>query len=327
MYKSIKNVFLTFAGNHLDGLIKIAPALAVFAGVSLVFIGNLGVDPPTGTAFSTIGVTVLGSGVFAAMLKYFQFIGVFKVEFQELLKSPQFRNLLLEHHLSMKKQGSDVYEHITERKIDEIYPELQDSFKSSRGDYSDGEFDFYLDDFERTIVLKAFNPATGTVEIEDETVVFVVAPSKEKITYSFRIQTDTKTGSDGFRVVLLTIDNQNLMSELSVSPGLIAFDRELEGKKRYKVKRKVTQKYQLRFDSIKAQTFDRLTKDPTVRIRNEVASLLDFEFVKLNSKRDWKLTTLPQTSGSEHTYFFSDLMFPHQGYYVTFSERCQPVTA
>lgn len=327
MFKSIKAFFATFTGSQFDGFVRAAPALSVIAGVSLVLAGNIWVGPPTGLALSTIGVTVLGSGVFAAMLKYFQFIGVFKDEFQEILKSPNMRSFLLEHHLSLKKQGSDVYEHVTARKIAEIYPELQDAFDSSRGDYSDGEFDFYVDGFERTIVLKAFEQATGMVEIEDETALDLVAPSKEKIKYSFRIRPDAKTLPDGFRVISLIVDNQNMMSKLQADKDLVAFDHELQGKQRYKVKRKVTQRYHLRFDSIKTHTFDRLTKEPTVRIRNEVESLLDFEFVKLNSKRDWKKEVATENRVSEHSYFFPDLLFPHQGYYITLSERSHPVAA
>ena len=87
MIRSIRDFFASVAVNHLDGLLKIAPALGVAAGVALILVGNIWVSAPTGTALSTIGVTVLGSGVFAAILKYFQFIGVFKVEFQDLLKS------------------------------------------------------------------------------------------------------------------------------------------------------------------------------------------------------------------------------------------------
>jgi hypothetical protein len=327
VFKSIQDFFASLTTNHLDGLLKVVPAIFVVTGVLLVFAGNIWVNAPTGTALSTIGVTVLGSGVFAAMLKYFQFIGVFKTELQELLRSPQVRRLLIEHHLDAKKQGSDIYEHAAERTISEQYPDLTDAFNASRGNYSDGEFDYYFDAFERVITVQSFDGTTGVVEIDDETAIVLVAPTKAGINYSFDILRDLKAKAESFRIVALSIDNQNAMAELKETPGSFSFSRELKGKHRYRIRRKASQRYLLRFDPIKTHIFNRITKDATVRVRNECPDALEFDFFQMNSKRPWVVTPLIETKAAEYSHHFPNLLFPHQGYYIIFRERASKAAA
>lgn len=321
MFSSIRGFFARLSANHIEGLLKVVPAVAVLTGVLLIVVGNIWVAAPTGTALSTIGVTVLGSGVFAAMLKYFQFIGVFKTEFQELLRSPQVRNLLIEHHLNAKKQGSDIYEHATERTISEQYPDLTDAFNASRGNYSDGEFDYYFDAFERTITVRSFDRSTGVVEIEDETAIELVAPTKAGIKYAFDIRRDPKAKVESFRIVALMIDSQNALGELQETPEEISFSRELKGKHRYRIRRKASQQYALRLDPIKTHIFNRITKDATVRVRIECPDDLEFDFVRMNSRRSWEVTPLADSRAEEYSHHFPNLLFPHQGYYIIFRER------
>ncbi len=322
MFTTVRNFFSRLSDSQIEGLAKAALTLGVILGVSLVLAGNLLADPPLGTALSTLGVTILGSGIFAAVLKYLQFIGVFKKEFEELLRSSSFRSLLIESHLSMATKGTDVYEHIVARKIAEQYPELQPAFDRSKGDYSDGQFDFYLDNFQRSIVLKAFDPMTGTIEIEDETDVDVVAPTHDMLTYSFFVAPDARTLPDGFKMLYLKIDGQDRIADATLKNGRINVSQTLQGKRRYRVTRRAVQRYQLRYDPIKTHHFDRLTVGPRIRIRNEIQSLIQYELIPFNSNRVWSTEVVPtnRVGAIEQLHTLPDLVFPHQGYYIAFNE-------
>lgn len=322
MLSSIRNFFSRLTNTQIEGLAKAALTLGVVLGVCLVFAGNLLAQPPLGTALSTIGVTILGSGIFAAVLKYFQFIGIFRKEFDELLRSASFRSLLLEAHFSMAAKGTDVYEHVAARKITEFYPDLRVAFDRSKGDYGDGQFDYYLANFERSITLKSFDPGTGVIEIEDETDVDIVAPSTDRIKYSFFVAPDARAGADSFKMLYLKIDGQDRLNDAALKNGQIDVAQVLQGKRRYRVTRRAVQRYRLRFDPIKTHHFNRLTLEPSIRVRNEIPKQIEYELVPWNSLRRWAREAVPTNDSRvvETRHTFPDIMFPHQGYYVTFNE-------
>lgn len=323
MLATVRRFTKTLVDNHLEGITKAALVLCVLLGATLVVVGNAVLDGRLGAAVSTIGVTALGSGVFAGVLKYFQFVHIFKREFEELMKSPSFRAMLLDTHFSMASQGTDVYEHTTARKIAELYPDLQDAFSRCRGDYSDGQFDYYFDNFERFITIRSFNRQTGIVELQDETTVEVVPPGKEPVSYSFFVRPDARILPDGFRMMFLSIDGIDKTSEAQLSDGRVSVQQTLQGKRRYRVSRRVVQRFHLRFDPLKVHHFERLTLNPRVRILNEMPAAIDYEFMHVNSHRAWSVTDLPtNVAGTrERTFTFHDLLFPHQGYYISFAER------
>ena len=306
--------------NLVEGLKKAFPLLAAIVGVALILYANFSTNQtPLDAGLQTVGVTTLGAGVFSAMLKYFQFIGVFKSAFEELLKSKSAIKLLVDYHVNCVKQHADIYEHVAHRNISMHYPELEDDFRAASDDYGDGEFDYYMDSYKRTIIIKAFDETTRTIDIEDESIYDIVTSSNDaKVSFGFQLKP-----AGTYEVHHLTIDGVDCRGDLKSGPDeVMTFARQLTGKKRYGYHRRVAQKCRLMSDPSKIQIFGRLCRQPSVRIQNEVAKAIQCKFESLNLQRTWSPSEAASpTARSDQTYVLQGLSFAHQGYYISISQR------
>lgn len=265
-------------------------------------------------ALRHIGSTMLAGGVFASMLKSFQFSGLFKEELEKLFSSKDFSRHLQELAL-FGHSDINVLERIMERAIAEKHPDLRKKFGKSISRFLKANYQYYFEGYDRTITVEKYDPATGLIEIIDD-YSFRIIPSCD-IEFRSYLQGVAFEAPDT-RIDVLSLDTDGRVQNLIPTAKRIGRSVELKfplvAGSVYRLRRKIFQKFKLSDDPIIFQQFKRVCDRMEITIVNMAADKILTDVVFINFD---KQIAPQQPTDNETVYSIDNLTFPHQGYIVT----------
>jgi hypothetical protein len=313
------NLLTKLWGKHRDGLIKILPGLAALLGVLAIALPMwIQFSDSVSSSLRAFGASILASGIFALMMKYLQFMGVFEEELGKLLRSPDFRHQLVDFHIASAGMDQNFTPYPMRRYLELTYPELVAKYDGSTRYFSGGYYNYYFSELNRRIFIKSIDEH-GTMCIDDVHI-FVAKPLRpeDQISFGFQLsKSDVPLGAAGSDFYC-EVDTIDCTSELNwTARGGVTFSKQLCGKPEYRVKRRFTRKLSV-LSSI-TMTLQRLAINLTVEIRNEVPNEVGTHLEFLNVF-EYPLDPIPRSVGGaiEKEFKLLPLMLPQQGYVLSF---------
>ena len=273
---------------------------------------------------SQAATAILVSGVFASLLKSYQFSELFKEELKEFFGEQAVIEKIREIAI-FGRTGDDVVHKALEHVLVMNNPELCASFRKSSPRLQRVKHDYSLRNFVREITLLDYDVATGKVKIRD-----IMA-------MSLLVSTNTTyvTSSEGEG-----LKNLNVISALTLTTGggnaecvktkhavvegsLVTVSIPVLAGRDYRITKVVDQEYELRKDPIIQQEFVRFVDGMMLKVVNVVPDKLDFtvRFLNFADQIDPEVLPGPCNSTITKTYTLDYLTFPFQAFIVTLTTK------
>ena len=296
--------------------------LFVLIGIAFVIAASMAdFYPDLHGAFNTIGVSVLTSGVFAGVLKSFQFVGIFQTELKNLFGSGPFVKDLQELAL-YGHPDVDPLERIFERTIAGKHPKLKDEIAQSIPRFLKADYRYYFGRYWRTITILAYHPDTGIIEFTDD-YEFTIVPACNCDYESVIKGAGFKSTSTTINVLRVTTVSAGPAAGAATTTDLLTTAQrngsELKLKfamklgKRYVLRRVINYHFRLSDDPMIFQQFKRVCKDIDIVIVNKAENAISSDITFVNYTEQIEV----ETNLQEKRYQSSGLTFPHQGYIIT----------
>ena len=269
---------------------------------------------------SQAATAILVSGVFASLLKSYQFSELFKEELSTFFTEPSMIKKMREIAV-FGKSGDNIVHKAMEHALTANYPELCPKFNESSLKLLRLQHEYYLRNFTREISLIAYDADTGVIKIRDE------VNSDLVVTAS----TDYVSNHSGFgmennqtKVVKLDLTT-NAEAPVCMMKHVKNIGEHLEVRfpikagTNYRFCRVLDQEYSLRRDPVLQQQFSRFGDGMILRIFNHVPEKLEFNVRFLNFAEQIEPVILDgnDKTSFKKTYTIGHLTFPYQGFIVT----------
>lgn len=275
--------------------------------------------PSVADRLSNAGAAVLVSGVFASLLKSYQFSGVFQEELDRFFTNPGIIRKIREIAV-FGKTGEDVLHKAMEHSVNLHCPELHSKFHDSANKLLRASNEYFHRGFERKITFLSYSSVTRKIRIRDDVSSTLVVCAN----------TDFKSRHSGIgfnevmtNIVLLELqknggDKKCMMDKAIFLDGAMSVQFPLETGVRYRFRRVIEQEYELHLDPVIHQQFVRFCDGLRVEIVNKVPDQIGFDVRFINFSEQIKPSVLRGDGdlAVEHTYTIDHLTFPFQGYIV-----------
>ncbi|KFC73283.1 hypothetical protein [Massilia sp. LC238] len=275
---------------------------------------------------SQAATAIIVSGVFASLLKSYQFSELFKDELKGFFGEPAIIEKMREIAI-FGRAGDDVVHKAMEHVLVMTNPDLCASFNKSAARLERVRHDYSLRNFVREITLLDYDASTGRVKIRD-----IMATSLLVATNTNFLTSSEGEGFEDKKVVTsLTLSTDGgiaacVKNKYSVvENGSVTVKIPVLAGKDYRITRVVDQEYELRKDPIIQQEFARFVDGMTLKVINTVPEKLDFTVRFLNFSDQVEPDVLPGPGNSTitKTYTLDYLTFPLQAFIVTLTNKPQ----
>lgn len=320
--------------NGADGFWKFAPWLFFLLGLVLIAVAYFAIDVKTHESWHAFiisaGSLLLSAGVFAILLKSFQYIQVFREELFKIFEDEKFEFLL--RKIMHGEHADDdarlrAFEHATNQylsnKPEPLRKQLADALI---GSLKWADCDGYYRAFVRTIRIKGYDSENQQINLEDE--VFVELIPKDttaKIRYAASV---AKTAGDINGQ--LVVNGVDLSKEMKVEGGNIQYELMLEGSESYRIDRKYNKTYRLSMDPYMHLRLARHALTLRLKIENDVADKIEVivkpcGFDPSPKAGGWRIeeTNISDTQGLKVSILATktSLTFPEDGYIIILYEK------
>lgn len=282
----------------------------------------------------SFGLTILGSGIFLAVLKWFQFMGFFKEELHGIIESSEFDQKLEtviykvvydDNFLHKRNDLEDLWKRVnramfknqfSEELAGRIERKMQDVF------FHNSNLSHYYRNFIQTLDISLDQEDFLTFKISLEAK--IIRQSEEKFNYDlyyFVEKTDEQDTRSTVKFDKFFIDTTEVdlsRAALKQTDGLIVketFHYELEGKKEYQVFNQVTMIYKLNLKD-EYQFFVERFLD-YVRIEVKLSANLRAVFVPLGNEEFQE--TVETSNGFIRVY--PGVLLPENGFRLIFIKK------
>lgn len=153
-----------------------------------------------------LSTTTLGAGVFTAMLKYFQFMGIYKDEINNIISSSEFENKLTKviqnnpYNIDSLKGRNDInqiWKNATLCLFESEYPQISEKIKNKLSNsFFDGDS---LAHYYKNYVIQldiTFDNTTNLISIKETSSFTIVRPNSDSFNYHFEYLMDLKNIDD-----------------------------------------------------------------------------------------------------------------------------------
>lgn len=297
-----------------------------------------------------IALAVLSPGVFAAILKYFQFIGIFEMEMNKIIVSSSFESTLqkstnLATHVAFSSFESKLQESINQtiysveflsrqRDLETIwrnsticifkshFPNISEKVESrlSNDLFKPDILDYYYKNYQIKIHVSLEN---GThLKIEEISHYTVVRPDIKESVLKFEYSIP-KTGEDissKLSIETISINEQERAAFRSYENGAtpevtdITYEYKIEGELEYNVKHTITLIYPLAIDNEYIFHCARLLEDLTAEMT--VDKVLKCIFVPISN---YKMDITPANGG--YSCCYRGILLPNNGFRTYFFKQ------
>lgn len=267
----------------------------------------------TGTAgklVDDLAHAVLVGGCFAVVLKSMQFMGIIRSELTDIVYGEEF--------LKRWKGTRTVWGRVSSIVFREMFPEIHGEIETAIFDHyfpkADG--DCYLDQYKHSLVLRYVDP--DTVELT-ELVRYVIRTNNDSMTIPCQYYSDDDV--DSMQVVMLKVNGQDRLGDVSVSPGNPRhhfYSFELAGAREYEVHRKSvrTMKKSSSAGPQRVVRFNRFVHNAEIDIHHDPK----FNVYLGENGTIGRFESLPNCAANEVRKRFTGILFPQQGFRIIWRE-------
>lgn len=263
-----------------------------------------------------IGFTILTSGVFAAIMKSFQFIGIFKQEIENVILESKF----IEKRNDLPDLWKKISRSIYKKKFPEISDELQEIILSS---YFPTNHDYYYTDAVISINVVEFD--NDEIIKYSQTFKFnvVLAEGVNEVIMSqiYTLDKGENVDLDNSKRIYYKIDGEDRMKEMEVEDTETDFkinrkhSLKISGKKTFSIEVKEERKYCIKNDNIKLFRVNCITKEMDVSISFPDNLAVTFFNVGVIKRFEPKHIDNKNTISRIHK---NGLILPQQGFGMSF---------
>lgn len=237
--------------------------------------------------FQKIAILILSASIFSGAIKYLQFLGVFKNDFEKIIMSDSFKKLLSdkieslaysEDHLIKQNNLEKIWKLVTLCKYKKYFPEISEKTEKRMGEnpfFKDGSLAYYYKNFQMNYDIEI---ADGkNVIITENHSYTVVAPNKECVEFDFH-STFTKGAENNTEMEfeiknlasIVFVDTDILITPENAKDGDIItkkVTKRLKGLREYHIESKIVHKQNLDLDRVFSFSSDRIIDDLTVNLK------------------------------------------------------------
>lgn len=269
--------------------------------------------------FEKVGLSVLSSGVFAAVLKSLQFSGIFKKEIADIVLSTDF----LEKRNDLPELWKRISKGIYQKKFSEISDEIENVVL---GAYFPTKYQYYYKDFRYTLNIEELSDDdiikfTQTISHQ---VVLQNGVKQANIEHSFVIDKQ-----EGFELLknkkeYIKIDGVDILKDVDAVSTENEFETKtvynisIDEKSRFLLETKESREYSMRDDNYKVIRVNTFTKGMDVSVSYPSNMLISFfnigvieKFERNHVEHDNRLSRVHKEG----------LILPFQGFGITFARK------
>lgn len=264
--------------------------------------------------WSTLGKTMLASGIFAGILKLMQISGVFKEELEKLIFEPKF----LKNRTDIPEYWDKISQELFKNKFPNISKKLLSDIKDT---YFPTKSIIYYDQIEHFIEIEI--DANDNLTIRQKTSLDIICSSKSVcFDYQFFNTLNFKTDKSEVSYVTNYIkingsptndfkheqlyNNKQLTNKFSVN---------LRGSDKYEIEREELKVYSLITDNSIYFTASKLSNTLSLSITHP--KNLELKFNKLGTLKTF---VEKQNNSTFKKYVYKDIIYPEQGYVITMNK-------
>jgi hypothetical protein len=274
---------------------------------------------------SQAATAVLVSGVFASLLKSYQFTELFKKELTDFFTASDMIAKIREIAI-FGRTGDDVLHKAMEHMLTVHSHDLSHKFSKSAKNLLRIKHEYSLRNLVREITLVGYNAATGTIKIRDDLSLALSVNANTNFSLGGFGPAFTATGDYVTKLTMAANGDpaKCMRSHLKTEEGSVRAAFPVLAGTDYRFHRVWDHEFQLRLDPILQQEFVRFCDGMTLRVINEVPDQLDFAVRFLNFAEQLQPEILPSPTGTvQKTYTNDYLTFPLQAFIVTITQKHQ----
>jgi len=233
--------------------------------------------------FADISIFFFTAVVFSASIKYFQFLGVFKDEFQKVILSEQFDNKL-EKHLTqitfsedfLLKQNNlhDIWTKVTLCMYKQQFPEIHLKLKNKITNhfYLNKNISHYYKNFQTNFHISLDGP--NHVIIVQNSSYTVIRPTVEEFPWDFSLSYLDEPENNGelsFKIINMgnrVSTDGDIVTEIKGDTKIMTARCDLKGRHEYYVERTIKLRQNLNTDRIFSFSTDRIIDDLSFQIKH-----------------------------------------------------------
>lgn len=269
----------------------------------------------------SIAGAVLGGGVFAAILKSFQYANVFKEELRRVIYGDTawlatlptwvLRDLLNNVLLASIKKG-----------VPSLAKKLGDGIINNIAPKAEG---YAYGNMSRRIDIRSYDPQTNLMELTEEYGLTILPASEDQIKYAFSFSGEWPSNmeSQPYVVDSLEINTQNYLNAVRTSGQrgssdfVLSHDIALEGQDEYRVSRHMTRRADIASDPVMQMVATRFTDSMKLTVCNRAAQHIKVEMLAggIDESRIRRIAIADGHEGWE----VDGLIFPGQGLILVFT--------
>lgn len=166
-----------------------------------------------------ISILFFTAGIFSVAVKYFQFLGVFEVEFNKAISSDKFDQKLKkqltqitfsEEFLLQQSNLNEIWKKVTLCKYNKQFPELYHKLQKKIDNelFSEGNISYYYKNFQIHYSINTLEDKSNHIKIVERSSFTIVRPSNEKFLWDFGV-THLKTENQPETQSKLSFDIKN----------------------------------------------------------------------------------------------------------------------
>lgn len=264
-------------------LLRSLPIWFIVAGIILFLLSYFFENDTIKSALKSAAIAVFNGGIFAALLKSMQFIGVFEESLKNILISKSYISSL------GKDQLSDLLNSISKTAVIKGFPELSERMSHDMlHNFISKIGDFYYSKLSREITILSYDEKTDIIEISELFILEIkahsaetVVPYKHNLAYSGDLVIAPVNQIRHF-----LIDDICHKGKMNIDPSTQDMSCEivLTGKEKYNISRLVHSKFKLSSDPVIQMTGSRFTDGMSVRLNTVPGISADVYPVGFDSK-------------------------------------------
>lgn len=321
---------LTDAGG--DAFWKALPWIFFGAGFVVLAVAYLLLDPVEHSALRglsiTLGTTMLSAGVFAAVLKSFQYIRIFQDELLKSFQTPEFTQALSAVVRPTSKNFVELQgfvQPLVARYVSERFHDLgshtADQMRRMLVYFDANAFNR---SFQRTLHIRSYDSKTHELIVDDDAITEMIPLSKDSVArYFSSLTSDGSTFSHGS----LHVNNVDYSQSIQVKGSTILCDLPLSGESIYRIRRTYRKTINVVADPYISHRMSKLTLDLNVQIENHVPHqislvVLGAGFDSADKSLRFEVATKnPTTQIAVTRVSKRSLTLPDQGYFIVFGVK------
>jgi hypothetical protein len=286
--------------------------ISILIGTFLICFGIWGEfdDTKWNETWSSLGKVILGSGIFAGILKIMQITGVFKDELEQLIFEPKF----LGNRKDLKLYWEKVSKELFENKLPKISRKILNDLSTQ---YLLTNELVYYDEQEHFINL-IFNPSSGKLRVTQKITLSIISQTTDSIKYEFSssinyVRNPLEVDYKCTKLKINGNDFKDFKVYSEVAPKRVNHKHvlTLSGMHKYDLVREESKEYLIEEDDYLYFTSQRIAHTLKVTINNSDNLLIDF--MKVGELHSF-IEKINTETHQQHEY--KNVIYKEQGYFV-----------